>query len=278
MRIIERSFQALETILKREWSALDYIEVPKEIWYLDKNGDELYKFDNGIFIAHSSFEENLYEKYGSIKVPPKDVLVVKVETSDDMIHVKNPESIQQWTWTKVTKPEEMEDWLMRRNKRHLQQMYVEQSPPTTAEFEPFLAEHGTSSLTDEILNGTLDLEGFDLSKEMKLFLKSLQQTPKEREMHIPGRMPCEAFQEVMKIQNESTSSSPSALHYTLWKAIAEVDELAEIHSLWVSLPFMYGFICNRHKREIDCMLEKKPGVRQIHIMRIIGLMEVCWNA
>ena len=26
------------------------------------------------------------------------------------------------------------------------------------------------------------------------------------------------------------------------------------------------------------MLEKKPGVRQIHILRIIGLMEACWNA
>eukprot|EP00956_Cyclotella_meneghiniana_P036769 scaffold130371_cov40-Cyclotella_meneghiniana.AAC.1 len=144
--------------------------------------------------------------------------------------------------------------------------------------EPILAEHGTSSITDEILNGTFDFENLDISKEMKLFLQSLQQTPTEREMQIPGRMPREAFQEVMKIQNENTLSSPSALHYTLWKAIAEVNDLAEINSLWLSLQFMYGFICNRHKREIDCMLEKKPGVRQIHILRIIGLMEACWNA
>eukprot|EP00956_Cyclotella_meneghiniana_P031597 scaffold83413_cov52-Cyclotella_meneghiniana.AAC.3 len=53
-------------------------------------------------------------------------------------------------------------------------------------------------------------------------------------MQIPGRMPREAFQEVMRIQNENTSSSPSALHYTLWKAIAEVNDLAEIHSLHVA--------------------------------------------
>ena len=74
---------------------------------------------------------------------------------------------------------------MRRNKRHLQQMYIEQSPPTTAEFEPFLAEHGTSSITDEIFNGTLDLEGFDLSDEMRLFLQSLQQTPKRGKCIFP---------------------------------------------------------------------------------------------
>ena len=149
---------------------MDYIEVPNEIWYLDKKGDELYEFDNGIFVAHSKFEENLYETYGTIKVPPKDVVVVEVEISDDVIHVKNPESIQQWTWTKVTKPDEMEEWLMRRNKRHLQQMYIEQSPPTTKEFEPILADHGTSSITDEILNGTVDLDSLDLSDEMKLLL------------------------------------------------------------------------------------------------------------
>ena len=59
-------FKRLKAILKREWSALDYIEVPNEIWYLDKNGDELYEFDNGIFVAHSRFEEDLYERYGSI--------------------------------------------------------------------------------------------------------------------------------------------------------------------------------------------------------------------
>eukprot|EP00956_Cyclotella_meneghiniana_P030478 scaffold76836_cov71-Cyclotella_meneghiniana.AAC.3 len=139
MCIVERSFQALEIDTKTRMVRIGLHRGPHEIWYLDKNGDELYESDNGIFVAHSRFEEDLYEKYGTIKVPPKDVVVVEVEISDDVIHVKNPESIQKWTWTKVTKPEEMEELLMRRNKRHLQQMYIEQSPPTTAEFEPFLA-------------------------------------------------------------------------------------------------------------------------------------------
>ena len=40
---------------------------------------------------------------------------------------------------------------------------------------------------------------------------------------------------------------------------------------------MHGFICERWLKVIECMLEKKPGVRQIHLMRIINLFEGCFN-
>ena len=64
-------FKRLKAILKNEWSALDYIEIPNDKWYLDRELNELYEFDNGIFVAHSRFVENLFEEYGSIKVLPK---------------------------------------------------------------------------------------------------------------------------------------------------------------------------------------------------------------
>jgi hypothetical protein len=112
-----------------------------------------------------------------------------------------------------------------------------------------------------------------MGPEMEWFLKALKKTPKERELKVPDRMPREDFQETFKAQTEDTSSSPSGLYYTLWKAIAEIDDLVKVHALWVSLPFMYGFVPTRWLKEINCMLEKKAGVRQIHIMRIIGLIE-----
>jgi hypothetical protein len=46
-------YKRLRAILKPEWSALDYIEVPTKHWYLTKSGDELYEFNEGIFLAHS---------------------------------------------------------------------------------------------------------------------------------------------------------------------------------------------------------------------------------
>ncbi|KAL7524344.1 hypothetical protein ACHAXR_000536 [Thalassiosira sp. AJA248-18] len=45
----------------------------------------------------------------------------------------------------------------------------------------------------------------------------------------------------------------------------------------ISLPFIYGFANTRWLQETDVMLEKKKGVRKIHILRIIGLLEADFN-
>ena len=59
--------------------------------------------------------------------------------------------------------------------------------------------------------------------------------------------------------------------------MAACDYCAEFLFIMVSLPFMYGFVNNRWTREIDVMLEKKKGVRKIHLLRIIGLLEADFN-
>ena len=40
---------------------------------------------------------------------------------------------------------------------------------------------------------------------------------------------------------------------------------------------MYGFVNRRWMKMIDVMLEKKKGVRYIHMLRIIGLLEADFN-
>eukprot|EP00956_Cyclotella_meneghiniana_P019479 scaffold33333_cov78-Cyclotella_meneghiniana.AAC.2 len=59
----------------------------------------------------------------------------------------------------------MEEWLLKRNKRHLQQMYIEQCPPTKSNFAPILEEYGTSVTAKEILSGDCDLTSLNLSPE-----------------------------------------------------------------------------------------------------------------
>ena len=47
--------------------------------------------------------------------------------------------------------------------------------------------------------------------------------------------------------------------------------------IMMTLPFKYGFSPKRWEHAIDCMLEKTKGVKQIHVMRIIGLVEADLN-
>ncbi|KAL3802447.1 hypothetical protein ACHAWO_004749 [Cyclotella atomus] len=268
----------LSAIFKPEWASLDYIEVPNEIWFLSENEDELYEFDNGIFIAHQPIEERCYEPIGVCKVLPPNTKVVQVEVTQDAIYVAETtgEPIGP-SWRTVDDPAEMQEWLRRRNKRHLNQMHVEQRPPTRAEFRSVLAEHGTSEVAQAILDGTFDPTTLGMDEGIETFIRGLQRPEKEKSLSIPRQMTTEEFQESMKVTHEDTSSSASGLHYTLWKAIAEDDDLSATHAIMISLPFMYGFVCERWRKIIDCMLKKKAGVRQIHIMRIICLFEADFN-
>ena len=83
--------------------------------------------------------------------------------------------------------------------------------------------------------------------------------------------------QTFKKVKENTSSSPSGLDYTIWKCIASNESLAEVFAIMMSLLFKYGFVHERWCKATDVMIEKKPGVRKIHQLRIIGLLEADFN-
>ena len=53
--------------------------------------------------------------------------------------------------------------------------------------------------------------------------------------------------------------------------------MAQYCSVMMRLTFMHGFKNNRWAKYIDVMLEKKPGVKKIHLLRIISLVEADFN-
>ena len=110
------------------------------------------------------------------------------------------------------------------------------------------------------------------------WINAVKQTDAERALPpISGYISPREFQQAFAKVSERTSSSPSGINYTIWKCLARDDELAGWLSTMMSLPFQYGFINDRWTHSIDVMLEKKPGNRKIHMLRIIGLLEADFN-
>jgi hypothetical protein len=108
------------------------------------------------------------------------------------------------------------------------------------------------------------------------WLRALKQTPAEAQLPVIfGEISKEVFQEAFKRVGERTSSA--GIHYTLWKCLARDDECAEWLSKMMSLPFQHGFPNQRWTHSIDVMLEKKKGVRRIHMLQIIALLEADFN-
>ena len=77
--------------------------------------------------------------------------------------------------------------------------------------------------------------------------------------------------------DEDTTSSPSNANYSIWKAVAREDDIAAWLTIMMSLPFMHGFVNERWRKCIDTMLEKKFGIRKVHMLRIIGILEADFN-
>lgn len=86
----------------------------------------------------------------------------------------------------------------------------------------------------------------------------------------------EDFQAIFRVISEKKSSSPSGLHFGIWKAIAMDDYLSEIHATMLSLPFQYGFTYQRWQKSIHTMLLKEDRPF-IHCLRIIQLFEADFN-
>jgi hypothetical protein len=87
----------------------------------------------------------------------------------------------------------------------------------------------------------------------------------------------EQFCKLYQRMDERTSSSPSGRHLGHYKVAAKSELLSNLHTIMMSIPYMVGISPQRWHQIIDVMLEKKPGERKIHRLRIVALQESDFN-
>ena len=98
------------------------------------------------------------------------------------------------------------------------------------------ANHWLNPRVDDLLAGRFETE-HEVLEEMTAWMQAVKQTDKEKTtFKVVGVMTKEKFQYTFKIANEKTSSSPSGMHYTVWKAMATSDFCAEFLCIMISLP------------------------------------------
>ena len=107
----------------------------------------------------------------------------------------------------------MEDWLLRQNKKHHQQVWEDESIPTQPPVYGLLTQDEN---IDKLLNGEIDIESLEVPDYIKEWLHWIMKTPEEKEAKpiLPEITP-ETLSEAFKADDEMTSSFPLGLHYTL---------------------------------------------------------------
>lgn len=257
---------------------LDRIQIPMHDWFYSPKYDELYHYDDGVFEAYPSKSDDRFFTHHTLKVLPDDVELVEVEYDDttDGLYVTNVLPRPQSIWEDVTSQDLIEQHLIRRNKRHLEQTDREQGICTQPLLQDLRANHGINPLTADLLDGTFDTT-YPLTPEMAAFFQQLKRAPNDNLRPILGTITSEEFQTMFKKAREQTSSDPRTLNYSIWKCIATDDFLSSFASILLSLPFTHGFVNIHWTHMTDFMLEKKPGQRQIHLLRIIGKVAAEFN-
>ena len=269
----------LRLVTKGAQGILDRIQIPAHDWFYSPKYDKLYHYDEGVFEAYPSAGDSSFFTHHTLKVLAPDAVLVRVGRTQApprwkvITTLPRPENL----WIDITAQEEIEDHLIRWNKRHLEQTSREQGISTTPLLADIRAMNGINPLTSDILDGSFDTT-YELTPELSEFFAALRQTEHERSLRpILGTITSEQFQTMFRMAKEKTSSDSRTLNYTLWKCMARSDTISGFAAVLLSLPFVYGFPNLHWTHMSDFMLEKKPGVRQIHTLRIIGKVAAEFN-
>ena len=215
----KRMHQKLTRITKGAHQSLDYIEVPTSNWYYAPSSNELYHYDKGVWEAHPAKGSSTkrFHQHHSLKVVPDDSIEVTVTNSGRKGFRISGGGAKPITWRRITERGEIENFLLRRNKRHLQQVAMEESPPSLAYFQDLLSEYGTSDLSTRLLEGEITTELDAFPSVVRKWILQFRRTEEEKRecKPIDGYVSTEDFQEAFRAAKEKTSSSPSGINYTL---------------------------------------------------------------
>jgi len=268
----------LGALTKGRRGVLDRIQIPTHDWFFSPSKQELYHYDRGVFEAYPSTGHGTFFAHHTLKVLATDVTLVQVALDDtNCWTITDTLPTPQSYWRDITSQEQIEQHLLERNQRHLEQTAREGGISTKPPLTHLRLNNGYNAMSEKITAG-LSLTEYELTPEMEAFFSALQRTPTEQALPpILGEITSADVQSMFKHARERTSSDSRTLNYTLWKCMATDDSIAGILSILFSLPFMYGFVNMHWTSMTDFMLEKKPGVRQIHTLRIIGKVAAEFN-
>ena len=145
---------------------------------------------------------------------------------------------------------------------------------------PLLQQCGYDGLTPQatsIIQGTYTPSS-TLSPTTQDYLLHLRQDPavpnwSTRHLYIST----ESHQRAWRKAKERTASSPSQLHFGLWKANATIPQIAEMDAAMRYIPFTTGYSLKRWQTGIDVELQKDPDNYNIERLRTIVLIEADHN-
>ena len=206
-------------------------------------------------------------------------------TDEDMKNLPDNDE----TWKTIRLPEEIEELLLERNRRHFGQ--AEGTPFTQPPLSMDVRYNGSGIHAETILEGTYDTS--TIAKPTALFIQHLQ----SKTLHtLDGNITTEDIVGKLKNWPEQTTTSPSGTHlghyHAIWRPTGcqggEQDKegqeildaqkaLQDSHTKLLQYALKHRYTFQRWSEVVNIMLEKDPGNPRIHRLRVIHIYEADYN-
>eukprot|EP00957_Ditylum_brightwellii_P058999 4473892-Ditylum_brightwellii.AAC.1 len=128
--------------------------------------------------------------------------------------------------------------LLRKNKLHLHQAW--DTPCTCGEVKQYLGDYGLGQGAQDIIEGNFNP---NIAENLPVLNQWLRHNIRRsaQKGSITVNLTLQQYKDLFKVQNESTSSSPSDCHYSHYKAALILDSISQVHAWMMSMPFLAGF-------------------------------------
>ena len=222
------------------------------------------------------------------KMKAEGITTVKVPRNDE----EDPKTCKDWI--EVDAPEEVEDAIRERNKKHFGQ--AEGTPFTKSPFKEQLDFTALTRTAELILEGNYDTS--DCNKILASVVSHLKKAPVPETAVLITE---DEMRKKLKLWPEKTTTSPSGLHLGHWKALianhthshvttkdrekqerkqdldAKQDTLFQARLSLMNYATKWGYSYKRWQEVVNTMILKAPGDIRIHRLRVIHLYEADYN-
>jgi len=203
--------------------------------------------------------------------------IPNADNTEPFTHGPDPQTWQR-SWTTVLDKNILAKHISAANQRQYNQ--ATDTPFGTEPLKTYFGYKGDTKGADNLVEGhlpSLDIMQ-QLLPETQSILKYLATFPKQSQGDPTSpTIMMEQFRTLYNNMDERTSSSPSGRHLGHYKVAAKSELLSKLHTQMMSIPYMVGISPQQWRQAVDVMLEKKPGDRKIHRLRIVPFQESDYN-
>ena len=187
----------------------------------------------------------------------------------------DPTDIDNTTWTSIVESEAIWEALLQHGRHHFSQ--ADQTPFVAGPIAEFIGPYEFNEYSEQILQGTFDVDAITNNIEVRDIVKAMRYEDPTSPAEFNCNLTMEQLKTGFRNAKESTASSPTGLHYGIWKSLLHDDDLFKPFGSMIQFAFQWGVPPKQWECIVQPLLEKDPGDPKVTRLRRISLVDSAMN-